>query len=68
MTLSHIIDVANAFLHKVSKSEDELKLYNNIFQGNIDKVKQRVNAVRTDHEISWRALLSRLWRIHRLQV
>ncbi len=68
MTLSHVIDVARAFLHKVSKSDGDPELYNKILQDKINQVKQRVNAVNTSNEISWLALLGRLWQLHRLGV
>lgn len=68
MTLSQIIDIANAFFHKVSKSEGEPQLYNAIFRENFEHVKERVNAVRTSHEMSWLALIGQLWRLYRLGV
>lgn len=68
MTLSHMIDIAGAFLHKVSKNPGNPQFFNKIFQDNTDQVMQRVNATKTENEISWRALLSRLWRIQRLGV
>lgn len=68
MTLSHIIDIAGAFLHKVSKSDGAPELYNPILKNNLDTVMGRVKAIKTENEISWRVLLSRLWRIHRLSV
>jgi DNA helicase HerA-like ATPase len=68
MTLSHLIDVAGAFLHAVSKSPDEPQLYNQVLRDNSDRVLQRIRAQRAESEISWRALLSRLWRLHRLNI
>lgn len=68
MTLSHLIDVAGAFLHVVSKSPDDPRLYNPVLRDNSERVLQRIRAQRAEHEISWRALLSRLWRLHRLNI
>lgn len=68
MTLSQIIDIAGAFLHKVSKAEGDPHPYNRVFQTNLAQVKQRINQVQTDSEISWRALLVKLWQLHRLEI
>ncbi len=68
MTLSHLIDIASLFHDMVAKNQAGPEPYNAVFKNNIDKVKARVQAVKTDHEISWRALLRQLWRIHRLRV
>jgi uncharacterized protein len=68
MTLSHLIDIAGVFQHQASHSTAEPQLYNHVFQANAAQVKQRVKAVRTDSEVSWRALLSKLWRLHRLRI
>ncbi|MBI1884772.1 MAG: ATP-binding protein [Chloroflexi bacterium] len=68
MTLSHLIDIASAFHHMVSKSPGDPEPYNPVFRNNLDQVMQRVRAVRSDSEVSWRALLGKLWRLHRLQI
>lgn len=68
MTLSQLIDVASAFHHVVPKSPGEPEPYNPVFRNNLDQVMQRVRAVRSDSEVSWRALLGKLWRLHRLQI
>ena len=68
MTLSHLLDIAGIFLDSVGKTERESNLYNDVFRKNRGRVIQRVKNVRTDSEVSWRALLARLWRLHRLRI
>jgi len=68
MTLSYLIDIAGAFLHVVSKAQDDPPCYNNVFRNGLQQVLQRVRAVKSDSEVSWRALLAKLWRLHRLQI
>jgi len=68
MTLSHLLDIVEAFSHKVSKSEGEPNLYNRVFRDNLERVKQRVNAVRADSAASWRTVLNKLWRLHKLRI
>ena len=68
MTLSHLLDIVEAFSHKVSKSEGEPNLYNKVFRDNLERVKQRVNAVKADSAASWRAMLNKLWRLHKLRI
>ncbi len=68
MTLSHLIDIASIFHDVVAKVPDEPNPYNTVFKDNIERVKQRVQTVRSDSEISWRALLVKLWRLHRFRI
>jgi len=72
MTLSHLIDIAGAILDKVAKNEEEPDFFNTAFKGSAAKemIKRRLDAAarKTDHEASWRALMARLWTIHRLSV
>jgi len=68
MTLSHLIDIASGFHHVVSKSPGDPEPYNPVFCNNLDQVMQRVRAIKSDSEVSWRALLGKLWRLHRLQI
>jgi len=68
MTLSYMIDVASTFLHIVAKNPGDPDLYNRVFRQNMQQVKQRVGAIRSDSQSSWRALLAKLWRLHRLQI
>ncbi len=69
MTLSHLIDIAGVFLHLVSETSAEPQPYNDIFKkGNLERVKQRVEAVGSDNDLSWRALLGKLWQLHRLRI
>jgi len=72
MTLSHLIDIGGAILDRVAKSEDEAEFYNTAFKGPAAGgiIKRRLDAAlkKADHEASWRALMSRMWTIHRLAV
>ena len=68
MTLSHLIDLAGVFLNVVSGGPGTPEPYNAIFKQNLDRVLQRARAVRTDSEVSWRALLSKLWSLYRLGI
>ena len=68
MTLSHLLDIAGAFLHLVSKAEGKPSFFNAVFKGNDGRVMRQVPNVSGDNVASWRAFLSRLWRLHRLQV
>jgi DNA helicase HerA-like ATPase len=68
LTLSHLIDIAGFILAKLAAGEHDP--YNGDFKGAKEKgqIKQRVNAVQTNHEISWKALLSKLWRLQRMGI
>lgn len=68
MTLSHLLDIAGLILEKVSKNEGQQSIYNEQFKQNRDQVIRRINSINANNEISWRALLSRLWRLHRLKI
>jgi DNA helicase HerA-like ATPase len=68
MTLSQIIDIAGFFLGHLSKTEYEP--YNDEFKSPQAKkqINQRVGAVSTNNEISWKAMMGKLWRLHRTNV
>jgi uncharacterized protein len=68
MKLSHMIDIAGAFLHEVTQAAGDPILFNDIFKNNLDKVRQRVQQANSDSDVSWRALLAKLYRLHRLKV
>lgn len=68
MTLSHLIDVAGVLRHLVAKAEGDPEPYNSVFRSNLEQVMKRAKAVKTDHDSSWRALLNKLWQVHRLHV
>jgi len=63
LTLSMFIDIAGLIRDKLGSKESNL--YNTILKENIGKVKARINTVETNNEISWGALLSKLWQLHR---
>lgn len=68
MTLSHLIDIAGFFLAHLAKTEPDP--FNIAFKSDAAKAKirQRVAQVQTNNEISWKALLGKLWRLHRTKV
>lgn len=68
LTLSHIIDVAGAMLHVAEARPGVPTFYNRVLQNAEQHVMQAVRASRPDHASSWRALLARLWQLHRLHV
>jgi DNA helicase HerA-like ATPase len=84
MTLQHVLDVVNSYLHVLTKpssssgrkrkdDEDEPDLGPTLglysdFRSNPNRVLQRVHAQKSSHEISWRALAARLHRLRRLGV
>jgi uncharacterized protein len=65
MTLSHLIDIAGFFLSSLAHSEFEP--YNAAFKSDAAKktIEGRLHSVQTNNEISWKALLGKLWRLHR---
>lgn len=68
MTLSHVIDICGAFQHVVSKSAGNPDPFNQVLKDNLDRVLLAVRAVKSESEVSWRALLGKLWRLHRLSI
>lgn len=68
MTLSQLIDIANFFLNSLAHSEYEP--YNTEFKGDQAKriIGQRISTVQTSNEISWKALLGKLWRLKRTDI
>lgn len=65
MTLSHLIDVASSFLNNLAGNTYEP--YNREFKSDEAKriIVGRIKTVQTSSEISWKALLGKLWRLHR---
>ncbi len=68
MTLSHVIDIASMILHHIAETEYEP--FNVVFKaGNAKKqIESRVSNLQTTHENSWKALLGKLWRLHRMEI
>lgn len=66
LNLSFLIDVAGMILNKLGNKEPEP--YNKILKDNLDKISKRINAVDTNSEVSWGALLSKLWQLHRTKI
>lgn len=68
MTLSHLLDVGGAILHRVAGTEGDPRIFNDVFRNNRNLFDRRVNSVRTDSAPSWRVLMGKLWRLHRLNI
>ena len=68
LTLSILLDVANACHHVANKNQGDPQPYNDLLRANVERLKQAVRAAQPDHAVSWRALLARLWQLHRLGV
>lgn len=68
LTLSYLLDIVNAFLHIVNKQPGSPTFYNQEFRDNAEAVMKRVNAVKVDSGVSWRALYGKLWRLKRINV
>jgi uncharacterized protein len=66
LTLSMLIDVAGMILDRMN--DKPLNPFNLVFKNNMVKVEPRIRAVDTSHEISWGALLSKLWQLSRTKV
>jgi len=66
MTLSILIDVASLIFARIANAPVEP--FNVFIKNNRPKVQTRIDAVQTDNEPSWLALLSKLWQLHRTKV
>ena len=66
LTLSILIDVAGMILDNMNWKP--LSPFNYVLKSNLTKVETRIAAVDTSHEISWGALLSKLWQLSRTKV
>jgi hypothetical protein len=68
LALSFLLDVAGACAHVAGKSEGEYSFYRPELKVQPAVVTKRVGALKPDNPISWRTLLAKLWRLHRLRV
>lgn len=68
ITLSRLIDIAGFFLNHLSGGEADP--FNEEFKSEKAKgiISKRIKLVKTSSEISWKALLGKLWRLHRVKV
>ena len=66
ITLSLLIDVAGMIMNRLL--EKPLEPFNYQLKNNLDRITHRIEAVVTSHEISWGALLSKLWQLQRAKV
>ena len=68
LTISHLLDIVEGFLHGVSKQQGTPNFYTPQFKENADEVMRRIRSVNTDSAMSWRAVRGRLWQLKRLKV
>ncbi|HZW33551.1 MAG TPA: ATP-binding protein [Isosphaeraceae bacterium] len=67
LTLSMMIDVVQACVNRAEGQE--IRPFTREFQkDNAEVLKRHVGKLKIDMPISWRALLGKLWRLHRLKV
>jgi uncharacterized protein len=68
MTLLHIIDIASFILNHLSHTDYDP--HNNLFKDEKAKkqIIQRISTLQTNNEISWKALLGKIWRLHRMEI
>jgi uncharacterized protein len=68
ITLSYLIDIASFILSSITHNEPNI--FNDVFKSEqAHKVlEKRINVVQTNNEISWKALLGKLWRLKRLEI
>jgi hypothetical protein len=68
MTLSFLIDIANLFL--ASLAHTEFTPHNLVFKDEkaLQIIQQKIKSVQTNNEISWKALLGKLWRLKRTEI
>ena len=67
ITLSFLIDICGLLLNKVEKNE-EYNPYDFRLKNRKSVVLGRINKVKTDSAASWRALLSKLWQMHKTKI
>jgi DNA helicase HerA-like ATPase len=71
LTLSRVLDIASAMLAVAEKrGPDDVQLFNPEFNAGAAKatIFRHAGENKPSHPVSWRALLSRLWRLHRLGI
>lgn len=68
MALSYLIDITGFFLS--SLTHNEFEPFNDVFKTEQNRriIEKRINVVQTNNEISWKALLGKLWRLKRLDI
>jgi DNA helicase HerA-like ATPase len=68
LDLSFLLDVVGACATAAAKSDTAPNFYQPALRGKPEVVSRRVAALKPEHAASWRALRSKLWRLHRLRV
>jgi uncharacterized protein len=68
MTLLHLIDIASFILNHLSHTDYEP--YTHLFKDEKAKkqINQRIASLQTNNEISWKALLGKIWRLYRMEI
>lgn len=69
LTLSYLIDIAGFFLASISHN-DEFEPFNEVFKSEPAKarIRTRIATITTSNEISWKALLGKLYRLNRTAI
>ena len=69
ITLSVLIDIAGLVLEKISPGF-QLNILNDFIKQGKDRIEKRIEVVvkGTDNESSWKALLGKLWQLHRTKM
>jgi uncharacterized protein len=69
ITLSILIDIAGLVLEKISPGF-QLNILNDFIKQGKDRIEKRIEVVvkGTDNESSWKALLGKLWQLHRTKM
>ncbi|MGH3321766.1 MAG: ATP-binding protein [Streptosporangiaceae bacterium] len=70
LTLSRLMDIVRAFLAHVEKAPDTFQPFNPEFREPRarEAILRRVANAQSHTPVSWRSLLGRLWRLHRLRI
>lgn len=63
LTLSFLIDIAGMIRARIASKEFEP--FNTVLKENAGRLKARIQAVETNNEISWNALINKLWQLAR---
>ncbi len=72
LTLSKVIDLARGFLAIVEgrTESDDVNLFSPEFRSPkaLEVILRRARFTKPSHEISWRTMIGRLWRLHRMRI
>jgi hypothetical protein len=70
LTLARLMDIVRAFIADVEKDPDSYQPLCSEFKAPDAKriILQRVHAAKSQHPVSWRTLLARLWQLNRYKI